>query len=70
MLKEYRFAEVVKARGWAIRVPNLDDTKDVIFFSKTTRPNLEATQPAIWWVPATFTGAKAAGAWNWPLIAF
>ena len=47
MLKEYRFAEVVKARGWAIRVPNLDDTKDVIFFSKTTRPNLEATQPAI-----------------------
>jgi hypothetical protein len=32
MLKEYRFAEIVTATGWAIRVPNLEGTKG--FFLK------------------------------------
>jgi len=34
VLKEYPFAEIVKATGWANRVPNLEGTKDFSFFSK------------------------------------
>jgi len=61
---------------WHSKSYGLDDPgsisgryKRFYFFPKATRQAFETTQPSIWWVPATFTGTKVVGAWNWPLIA-
>ena len=67
---------IVKMIFWAGVVSTLSDGRSgvriqagtkIFLFYKSSRPTLGPTQPSLKFVPGSFPGGKAAGAWCWPL---